>query len=69
MSMPIQIWGPCCEVGTEERISPERPEPQPTSRIREGWGRERSSSARWVIDAWMFCIREEVVYLRASVSL
>jgi hypothetical protein len=39
------------------------------SRIMEGVSRSRSSRARLVIEAWIFCIREEVVYFRASVSL
>jgi hypothetical protein len=39
------------------------------SRIMEGVSRSRSSRARLVIEAWMFWIREEVVYFRASVSL
>ena len=47
----------------EERISPERPEPQPTSRIKEGKGRRRRERARWVICAWIRRIRDEVVYL------
>ena len=52
-----------------ERISPERPEPQPMSRIREGVGRESRESARWVMVDWMDWMREEVVYLRDSASL
>lgn len=39
------------------------------SKMKEGEERLRSSRARLVMEAWMFCIREEVVYLRASVSL
>lgn len=65
MSMPTQVWG-----GVDwERISPERPEPQPMSRMRDGEERSRSSRARCVIWAWTFWIRDEVVYFRASVSL
>ena len=46
MSMPTQICGPPSEGETEDRISPERPDPQPTSRTREGALRSRSSRAR-----------------------
>jgi hypothetical protein len=52
----------------EERISPERPEPHPMSRIREGEGRASRERARWVMLDWMLRMREEVVYLRASRS-
>ena len=45
----------------EERISPERPEPQPMSRMRLGVDRERRERARWVMDAWIDWMREEVV--------
>ena len=69
MSMPIQMWGPPREGGIEERISPERPEPQPMSRIREGDFWPRSSRARSVISTWTFFMREEVVYFRDSGSL
>ncbi len=69
MSMPTQVWGPPSEGVTEERISPERPEPQPTSRIKEGEVRERRERARWVMEDWMVRMREEVVYLRDSASL
>lgn len=68
MSMPIHMWGPPWEGGTEERISPERPEPQPMSRIREGVVRASREMARWVMDDWMERMREEVVYLRDSRS-
>jgi hypothetical protein len=37
--------------------------------MRLGEERDRSSSARRVIDACTFWIREEVVYFRASASL
>lgn len=69
MSIPIQVCGPPSSGGTSESISPERPEPQPTSRIREGDLRSRSSSARCVMSDWMLRIREEVVYFRDSSSL
>ena len=69
MSMPTQMCGPPSEGGMEESISPERPEPQPMSRIRDGGSRARSSRARWVISDWMVLMREEVVYLRDSESL
>lgn len=69
MSMPTQMCGPPSDGSTLERISPERPEPQPMSRIKEGAGSERSERARCVIVDWMFWIREEVVYLRDSESL
>lgn len=49
-------------------ISPERPEPQPMSRIREGVVRARRESARCVMLDWMARMRDEVVYLRASRS-
>ena len=52
-----------------ERISPDKPEPQPMSRMKEVSSRSRSSRARFVMEAWMFFIREDVVYLRDSVSL
>ena len=67
-SIPIHACGPPSSGGVAERISPERPLPQPMSRMREGPGRSRSSRARWVMEAWMFWIRDEVVYLRASTS-
>ena len=68
MSIPTQLCGPPSGDGTEERMEPESPEPQPMSRIRdeeESWRRER---ARCVISAWTFWMREEVVYLRDSTS-
>lgn len=68
MSIPIQICGPPEEGGTEERISPLRPEPQPMSRIRDGVVRFRRERARWVMEDWMERMREEVVYLRDSRS-
>jgi hypothetical protein len=43
-------------------MDPDRPEPAPMSRIKEGLRRERSESARWVMLAWMFFMREFVVY-------
>ena len=52
-----------------ESISPERPEPQPMSRTRDGDVRERRERARCVMLDWMFWMREEVVYLRDSESL
>lgn len=51
MSIPTQMWGPPSEGSIEERISPERPEPQPMSRIMEGEEMSRSSRARWVMEA------------------
>ena len=63
------MCGPPAAAGTEERIPPERPEPQPTSRTRLGEERKRRERARWVISAWMERMREEVVYLRDSASL
>lgn len=69
MSIPIQVCGPPSSSGTEERISPERPEPQPMSRIRDGEVRSRRERARLVMEDWMVWIREEVVYLRDSESL
>jgi hypothetical protein len=39
------------------------------SRMSEGAVRERRERARWVMEAWMRWMREEVVYLRDSVSL
>jgi hypothetical protein len=66
MSMPIQMWGPPEEGGTEERISPERPEPQPMSRIREGVCRSRRERARSVISTWTFWMRERVAYRVSS---
>jgi hypothetical protein len=35
----------------------------------EGEVRERSERARWVMEDWMERMREEVVYLRDSMSL
>ena len=69
MSIPAQMCGPPAEGGTEERISPERPEPQPMSRMKEGEVRPRRERARLVISTWTFWMREEVVYLRDSASL
>ncbi len=69
MSMPTHVCGPPDDSGTEERIEPERPDPHPRSRISDGERRSRRESARCVICAWMDWMREEVVYLRASVSL
>ena len=63
MSIPTHTCGPFWEGGTEERISPERPEPQPMSRMSEGEERERRERARWVMFDWMVWIRELVVYL------
>lgn len=68
MSIPIQMCDPPEGGGVEDRISPERPEPHPMSRIREGEGRARRLRARCVMEDWMARIREEVVYLRASRS-
>lgn len=68
MSIPIQLCGPAGG-GWEERMEPESADPQPISRMREGEVRESKETARWVMVAWMCFIREEVVYLRASVSL
>lgn len=51
------------------RREPERPEPQPMSRINEGVGRARRERARVVMAAWTVRMREEVVYLRDSASL
>ena len=63
--MPTHV----CECGSASvRISPERPEPQPMSRMKEGEERSRSSRARFVMCDWMDWIREDVVYLRASES-
>ncbi len=64
--MPTQMCGPA---GAEVRREPERPEPQPMSRINEGVGRARRERARVVMAAWTVRMREEVVYLRASASL
>ena len=69
MSIPTQMCGPPSDGGTEERISPERPEPQPMSRMSEGEERLRRESARFAISTWTFWMREEVVYLRDSESL
>lgn len=63
MSIPTQMWLELV------RCSPERPEPQPMSRMKDGAGRARSCSARWVIEDWIDWMREEVVYLWDSVSL
>ena len=60
MSSPIHVCGPPSSGEREERILPESPEPQPTSRIKLGDERERRESARWVICDWMDWIREEV---------
>jgi len=68
MSMPVQMCGPE-GAGTEERIEPESPEPQPMSRMCDGVWRERRERARCVMVAWMDWMREEVVYLRDSASL
>lgn len=43
------MWGPPSEGETAERISPDKPEPQPISRMREGDLRSRSSRARLVM--------------------
>ena len=67
--MPNQMWGPPSHGGVDDKISPERPEPQPMSRIKDGEGRERSSRARLVISTCTFRTREDVVYLRDSESL
>ncbi len=72
MSSPTQVWGPeglaAARAGSREggveRISPERPEPQPMSRSRDGEVRERRERARRVISRWIRVIREEVVYFR-----
>jgi hypothetical protein len=71
MSRPIQMCGPpgVPSEGVWERISPDRPEPQPMSRIMEGEVSDRRERARWVMVDWMERMREEVVYLRDSVSL
>jgi len=68
ISIPIQMCDPPEGGAVEERISPERPEPHPMSRIREGEGRASRERARWVMLDWMLRMREEVVYLRASRS-
>ena len=69
MSRPIHSCGPPAEDSIVDSIWPERPEPQPMSRIRDGEERAKSSRARYVMLAWMDRIRDEVVYLRDSVSL
>jgi hypothetical protein len=43
-------------------MTPERPLPEPMSRIREGEWRFRRERARWVISDWIFWIREFEVY-------
>jgi hypothetical protein len=62
MSSPIHVWS------AEERIAPERPLPEPISRIREGEWRFSRERARWVISDRIFWMREFEVYwlLRGS---
>jgi hypothetical protein len=71
MSRPIQVCGPAglCVGEGVERIEPERPEPQPMSRIKEGCVRERRERARWVMEVWIERMREEVVYFWEVLSL
>lgn len=63
-----EMSSPIHECSWAVKISPERPDPQPMSRMKDGWSSARSSKARWVMEAWMFWMREEVVYLADSVS-
>lgn len=84
MSIPVQMCAPLelesglefeAESGggkggvEEERMQPERPEPQPMSRMWDGVERCSSERARWVISLWMCWMRLEVVYFVAEVVL
>ena len=72
MSIPVQMCEPTDDGDdgvVEEMMDPDRPEPQPMSRMWEGFESWRRERARWVISAWMCCMRLEVVYFAAEVVL